>query len=199
MSVGSSHLEFLEADILKLVHGVVLATSLESPLTREVLLVIVPDVSAGHVLVLHTVEALSDLLPLHLLHVGEHCVLAEVSKEGDCYVVCVGEDSPLGQQVGGEGRGMVGRECYQVMENSRHLRSFRLESFYLEVRGQTEWSEIVLCRHEELSLISRHVFTSCHHLVQRLLTEVQCPVEGGAVVVNKFCRGNLDLTQLAII
>merc|ERR1712240_323639 len=76
MTIGNSviHQLCFLALHLKLVHCVVLATRLESCLSREVLLVVVPKVGSCHVLVLHTVQPGPDLPPLHLPDIGQHAL-----------------------------------------------------------------------------------------------------------------------------
>ena len=196
MSIHSRNLGFLEADVLKLVHRVLLATSLQCRLTREIFLVVISYVCPRHVLVLHTVQSSPDLLPLHLLHVGQHGLLAEVSREMN-----VSEDksavapclfSPLGQDISGESGGVIGRQCDQVMEHSGHTGGFRLEIFYLHIRRLTEGGLVVLRGHEETPVVARHVLPASQHLVVDLLAEVQGPVEGGTVVVDQLSPGNLQ-------
>ena len=76
------HLDLLDAGhVVKLVHGVVLATSLECSVSREILLVIVSDVGASHVLVLDTRQTLPDLPPLNILNIGQHCLGTKVAEK----------------------------------------------------------------------------------------------------------------------
>src|ERR1700716_2263015 len=64
--------------LAELVHRVVGAARLQSGFTREIFLVIVADIGAGHVLVLCTGDALTDLLTLNMLHIAQHALLAEI-------------------------------------------------------------------------------------------------------------------------
>ena len=66
-------------DVVKLVHGVVLPSSQQSRISREVVLVVVTNVGSGHVLVFHTVQTFSDLTTLNSSDIGQHGVRAKVS------------------------------------------------------------------------------------------------------------------------
>jgi len=92
-----------EVPELELVHGVGAASSEECLITGEVLLVIVAHVRAGHVLVLHRGDALTNLLALDACNVGKHAFLAEVA---------------LGQVVGRQRSGVVGRQGDEVVEHA---------------------------------------------------------------------------------
>src|SRR5690606_12363730 len=89
--------------LVELVHGVVFATGLQSSFASEVLLVVVADVGTSHVLVLDAGDALADFLALHALHVGQHALVGEVA---------------LGQVVGRQSGGVVGRQGDQVVEDA---------------------------------------------------------------------------------
>src|SRR5579883_2250303 len=65
---------------------------LQGRFAREVFLVVVADVGAGHVLMLHAGDALADLGALDVLHIAEHALLAEIFPR---------------QVVGGERRGVI--------------------------------------------------------------------------------------------
>ena len=67
--------------VLELVHGVVLAAGEQRGVPGEVFLVVVPDVGARHVLVLHAGQPAADLPPLHASHIRQHCVRPEISRE----------------------------------------------------------------------------------------------------------------------
>src|SRR5947209_628940 len=64
------------AALAELVHRVMGAARLQRGFTGEIFLVIVTDIGAGHVLMLRTGDALTDLLALHILHVAQHALLA---------------------------------------------------------------------------------------------------------------------------
>ena len=67
--------------VLELVHGVVPAAGEQRGVPGEVFLVVVPDVGARHVLVLHAGQPAADLPPLHALHIRQHSVRPEISRE----------------------------------------------------------------------------------------------------------------------
>src|SRR5215470_15364979 len=64
--------------LAELVHRVVGAARLQRGFTCEILLVLVADIGAGHVLMLGAGDTLADLLALDILHVAEHALLAEI-------------------------------------------------------------------------------------------------------------------------
>src|SRR5262245_28852384 len=97
----------------ELMHRIVLAGSLEGRFAGEVLLVVVAHVGAGHVLVLDAGDALADFLALHVLHVTEHTLWAEIV---------------LRQSVRRQRRRVVGRQRDEVVEDAGTLRTFRLEA-----------------------------------------------------------------------
>src|SRR5699024_5693476 len=74
----------------ELVHGVVLATSLEGCVTVEELFMVITDVGASHVLVLDGSDTLANFATLDTRYVGQHAFITEVA---------------LGQVVGRECRG----------------------------------------------------------------------------------------------
>src|ERR1700760_1965798 len=88
------------------VHRVVGSARLQRSFAGEVLLVIVADVGAGHVLMLYAGDALTDLGALDVLHVAEHALLAEIFPR---------------QIVGRERRRVVGRQRDQVVEDAGAL------------------------------------------------------------------------------
>src|SRR5438445_6618067 len=65
-------------DLAELIHRVVGAARLEGGLAGEVLLVVVADIGAGHVLMLGAGDTLTDLLALNILHIAQHALLAEI-------------------------------------------------------------------------------------------------------------------------
>ena len=67
--------------VLELVHGVVPAAGEQRALPGEVFLVVVPDVGARHVLVLDAGQPAADLPPLHALHIRQHSVRPEISRD----------------------------------------------------------------------------------------------------------------------
>ena len=81
-------------DSAKLIHGVVVTRRFQRRITGEVLLVVIAHVGTRHVLVLHTGDALADLLALHTRRIAQHPRLTEVL---------------LGEVIGGQRRRMVGR------------------------------------------------------------------------------------------
>jgi hypothetical protein len=102
--------------------------SLPGPSERfasEVLLVVVADVGASHVLVLDAGDTLAQFLTLHAFHVGQHALVGEVA---------------LGQVVGGQSRGVVGRQGDQVVEDAGVSRTVALEGTDLLV---SDWASSV--------------------------------------------------------
>ena len=97
---------------MELVHGVVFTAGFQSSFACEVLLVVVADVGASHVLVLDAGDALADFLALDVPDVAEHALAAEVF---------------LGQVVGAQRRGVVGRQRDEVVEDPRLARRVGLE------------------------------------------------------------------------
>src|SRR3954453_21164515 len=89
--------------LAELVHGVMGAAGLEGRLAREISLMVVADVGAGHVLMLHAGDSLTDLLTLYVLHIAKHALLAEIFPR---------------KIVGGQCRGMVGRQRDEMMEDA---------------------------------------------------------------------------------
>ena len=88
--------------LAELVHRIVGAPRLEGGLASEIFLVIVADVGAGHILVLHAGDALADLLALNVAHITEHALAAEVL---------------FRQVVGGERRRVIGWQRDQMVED----------------------------------------------------------------------------------
>jgi len=124
---------------------------------REVLLVVVADVGASHVLVLHAGDALSDLLALYTCDVTQHARLTKVL---------------LGQVVCRQGRGVVSRQGNQVVEDTRFTRSICLEGTDALISFLRQCCLIVLSTHQVSTIVCRNVFTRFNHRVESLLTEV---------------------------
>ena len=77
-SIG--HLCLLDrGHVIKLVHGVVFSSCFQSTISGEVFLVVISNIGASHVLMLDTVETLSNFSPLNSLDISQHCLWAEVS------------------------------------------------------------------------------------------------------------------------
>src|SRR6202020_2849018 len=91
---------------------VVYAARLQGSFAGEVLLVIVADVGASHVLMLHAGDTLTDLGALDVLHVAEHALFAEIFPR---------------QIVGRERRRVIGRQRDQMVEDAGALRRVGLE------------------------------------------------------------------------
>ena len=98
--------------VLGLTHGVVFTTGLQSRFTSEELFVVITDVGTGHVLVLHSSDALTDFLTLYTSNVGQHAFVTEVA---------------LGQVVGRQSRSVVRRQSDQVMEYTSFTGRITLE------------------------------------------------------------------------
>src|SRR5690606_41197285 len=103
-------------DVVELVHGVVFAGSFQSSFTCEVFFVVVTDVGASHVLVLHASDTLTDLLTLNAFHVSQHAFFCEVA-------FC--------QVVGRQRSSVVRRQSDQVVEEDR--KSTRLNSSHVKI------------------------------------------------------------------
>src|SRR5882757_1433132 len=76
--IAAWHDRLLPLPLAELVHRVMGAAGLQGGLTGEVLLVIVADVRAGHILMLRAGDALTDFLALNILHIAQHTLLAEI-------------------------------------------------------------------------------------------------------------------------
>src|SRR3546814_4370574 len=90
--------------LCELVHRIMGSARLQRRFAREILLVVVADVGAGHVLVLHAGDALADFLPLHVEDISEHTGPTEIF---------------LGEIVGRQRRRVVGGQSDEVVENAR--------------------------------------------------------------------------------
>src|SRR5690606_8740492 len=119
--------------LVELVHGVVFTACLQSSFASEVLLVVVADVGASHVLVLDAGDALTQFLTLHALHVGQHALIGKVA---------------LGQVVGGQRGGVVGRQSDQVVEDAGMGRTVTLEGTDLLVGNLGQFGFVVVHAHQ---------------------------------------------------
>ncbi|MBN8909729.1 MAG: FAD-dependent oxidoreductase [Rhodospirillales bacterium] len=155
----------------ELVHRVVDAAGLQRGLAGEILLVVVADVGAGHVLVADAGDALADLLALHLRHVAQHAFLAEVAP----------------REVVHRQRGrVVGRQRDQVVEHAGALRRICLEGLDPTVGLGRERGLVVVHAHELGAVILGDRLARLLPLVEHLLAEAQRPVEGRRVVVGEL-------------
>src|SRR6476659_5136348 len=94
------------AVLAELVHRVVGAARLQRGFTGEIFLVLVTDIGAGHVLMLGAGDALTDLLALHVLHITEHALVAEILSR---------------EIVGRQRRRVIGRQRDQMVEDAGTL------------------------------------------------------------------------------
>src|SRR5690606_28590953 len=161
----------VEPFLVELVHGVVFTASLQSSFASEVLLVVVADVGARHVLVLDAGDTLTDFLTLYAFHVGQHALVGEVA---------------FGQVVGRQSGGVVGRQSDQVVEDAGVSGTVALEGTDLLVSDLSQFGVVVLDAHQFGAVVGRNVFAFGNERVEHLLAEVQGPVEGRAVVVHQL-------------
>src|SRR5690606_15989434 len=91
-----------------------------------------------------------------------------------------------GQVVGGQGGRVVGRQRDQVMEDASLSRAFTLEGTDLLVGNLSQLGFVVLDAHQLGAVVGGNILAFGNHGVEHLLTEVQGPVEGRAVVVNQL-------------
>src|SRR5579864_5063750 len=124
--------------VSELVHGVVFTRRFQGRFAAEILLVVVADVRAGHVLVLDAGDALPDFLTLHASHITQHALVAEVF---------------LGQSVGRQCGGVVGRQRNQVVEDTCFARRVGLEGADLFVGGDRQFGLIVFHAHQLGALV----------------------------------------------
>src|SRR5690606_19777678 len=162
-------------DVVELVHGVVFAGSLQSSFTCEVFFMVVTDIRASHVLVSYASDALTDLLTLNAFHVSQHAFFCEVA-------FC--------QVVGRQRSSVVRRQSDQVVENTSLSRTVALEGADASIGFFTQFAAIIISAHQTVAVVSRNVLTFSNPIVEHLLTEVQSPVEGRAVVVNQLGVGH---------
>src|SRR5690606_11217098 len=151
--------------------GVVFTGSLQSSFTSKVFLVVVTDVGASHVLVLHASDALTDPLTLNAFHVSQHALVGEVA-------FC--------QVVGRQRSSVVRRQRDQVVEDTSLSRTVALEGTDTLVGFFAQVAVVVVCTHQTGAVVCRYVLASFLPRIEYLLTEVQSPVEGRAVVVNQL-------------
>ncbi len=135
---------------------------------------VITDVGTGHVLVLHSSDALTDFLTLYTSNVGQHAFVTEVA---------------LGQVVGRQSRSVVRRQSDQVVEYTCFTGRITLEVTAPLVSQLTQLGVVVLGAHQLGTVVGRYVLAFFLPCVEYLLTEVQSPVEGRAVVVNQLGVG----------
>ena len=81
---------------------------------------------------------------------------------------------------------MVGRQSDQVVEYTSFTRSVGLECTNAFVSFFSQIAVVIVHAHQFGTVIGRNIFACSGPAVVRLLTEVQCPVERWAVVVNQL-------------
>src|SRR5690606_20089099 len=123
-------------------HSVVFTTSFQRSFTSKGFFVVVADVGAGHVLVLHGRDALTNFFPLNTGHVRQHAFVAEVACR---------------QVVGGQRSGVVGRQRDQVVEDTRFTRRVALEVLGPLVRFGRQFAAVVVGAHQFGAVVGRHV------------------------------------------
>jgi hypothetical protein len=124
--------------VSELVHGVVFTRRFQGRFAAEMLLVVVANIRARHVLVLDASDALTDFLTLRASHITQHALVAEVF---------------LGQIVGRQCGGMVGRQRNQVVEDTCFARRVGLEGADLLVGGDRQFGLIVFHTHQLGALV----------------------------------------------
>ena len=73
-----SHINCSLRGLAELVHGVVFATSFQRGFTGKIFFMIITNIGARHVLMLHTGDALADFLALDASNIAKHAHLAEI-------------------------------------------------------------------------------------------------------------------------
>lgn len=117
----------------ELVHRVVGPAGLQGRLAGKVTLVIVADVAARHVLVLHTGDAFADLLALDALHIAEHPGIAEIL---------------TGEIVRAQCRRVVGRQGDEMVEDAGTRGRVALEGADPLVRLVRQLGAIIIDAHQ---------------------------------------------------
>ena len=132
---------------------------------------VVADVGASHVLVLDAGDTLTQFLTLNTFHVGQHALVGEVA---------------FSQVVSRQSGSVVGRQGDQVVEDASLSRTVALEGTDLLVGNLGQFGFVVLDAHQLGAVVGGNVLAFGNHGVEHLLTEVQGPVEGRAVVVHQL-------------
>ena len=137
---------------------------------------VVADVGAGQVLVLHRRQLTANLAALDALDVGEHAKVAEVA---------------LRQQIRAQGRFVVGGQGDEVVEHAGLPGGVPLEAGDEFVGRLGQRRVVVFRRHQPLGedrgvRIGGDVLAGVPPLRIDLLAERQGPVEGGRVVVHQL-------------
>src|SRR5690606_22839043 len=155
----------------ELVHRVVFTAGFQSSFASEVLFMVVTEVGASHVLVLDAGDTLADFLTLNTFHVGQHAFLVEV---------------PFCQVVGRQCGSVVSRQGDQVVEDTGFTGCISLEGADLLISQLGQVGLVVLDAHQAGTVVGGNILAFGNHGIEYLLTEVQRPVEGRAVVVDQL-------------
>src|SRR6201995_3644719 len=155
----------------ELVHRVVSTTGLERGFAGEIALVVVADVGAGHVLVLHAGDALTDLGALDVLDVAQHALVAEVFP---------------GEIVGRQRNRVIGRQRDQMVEDAGALGRIRLEGANTLVGFLCQRRVVVFRLHQLGAIVLADVLAGFLSCVVDVPTEVERAVERRRVVVGEL-------------
>ena len=136
---------------------------------------IVADVAARHILVLHTGDSLADFLALDARDIAEHPFVAEII---------------LRQIVGRQRRGVIGGQGDQVVEDAGPLRRVALEGADAVVGLDREVGAVVIDAHQLGAVIGADILAFLLPRIEHLLAEVQRPVEAGRVVIGELRIGH---------
>ena len=136
---------------------------------------VVANVGAGHILVLHAGDALTDFLPLNTLDVAQHAGLAEIFP---------------GEIVGAERGGVIGRQGDEVVEDACLRRRILLEGTDAFVRLDAEVGGVIVRAHQPRPVIGADILAGFDPGIENLLAEVQRPVEAGRIVIDQLGVGD---------
>ena len=120
---------------------------------------------------LHGGDATADFLTLNAFRVGQHALVTEVA---------------FHQLIGGQRRGVVGRQRDQVVEHTGFAGSLGLELLGPLVGHIGQLGAVVLLVHQVGAIVVAQILAFFLPGIEHLLTEVQGPVERRAVVVNQL-------------
>src|SRR5690606_30563327 len=94
------------------------------------------------------------------------------------------------QVVGGQRGSVVGRQSNQVVEDAGFAGRVLLEGADALVGFVAQLGSVVLYAHQVVAVVGGNILALGNPVVEHLLTEVQGPVEGRAVVVNQLGIGH---------
>lgn len=146
----------------ELVHGIMGTACFQCSLSGKIFLMVITDVRTRHILVPDTGYALTDFLTLYSQNIAKHSRIAKIF---------------LGEIVGRQGGGVIGRQCDQVMEDPRTFGTVGLERADAFIGLFCQFCTVILHAHQISAVIFGNVKTFSLHRVINLLTEIKRPVE----------------------